>query len=470
MERIGDAVLQRAIGFVESVDGRPASDAEGITDDAIAALLSPPPEHPGDLEELLDRFDAAADRAVETAGPGAMGWIPSGGIFASAVVDLYARVRNRYVGMTDLAPGAAALEHGVIRWMARLCGLPEQATGLLLSGGSLANLTAIVAARDDRLGGQIAAGTFYVSEHAHQSVTKAARLAGLPAANVRFVPTSSELRLDVAAAARMIAKDRDAGLRPFLLVGSAGTTNTGTIDELDALATLAAAERMWFHIDGAYGGLFSLTERGRARMRGLERADSITLDPHKSLFIPYGTGALLVRDPAPLRAAHASDGQYLQDLDTHPEVPDFSDLGPELSRELRGLRVWLPLHLYGVGAFRDQLDEKLDLTQVAYQRLSAEPALEVPWKPDLTVVAYRFRPRGDDAEAIAEADAASRKLFRRVVDTRRIAISTTIIDGRFTLRICILSHRTHADRVDEALNIIIHAARGLAPGAAPIGG
>lgn len=334
--------------------------------------------------------------------------------------------------------------------MATVCGLPKDAGGVLTPGGSLANLSAMVAARHAGLGEDLTGATLYVTEHTHHSVTKAARIAGLPAAAVRVVPTTGHLRMDVAAAAALLAQDRAAGHRPFLLVASAGTTDTGSIDPLRPLAELAEREGLWLHVDAAYGGLFALTDRGRARLHGLERADSVTLDPHKSLFLPYGTGALVVRDPGRLADAHSGSAQYLADLDSDLEVPDPAGLGVELSREVRGLRVWLPLHLHGVAAFRAALDEKLDLAYQAYETLAVDPALEVLGEPDLTVVAFRLRD-GDDA--------ANHAFLARINATERVFLSSTSVRGRVALRLCVLSHRSHAEHVDEAVQVIRDSAR-----------
>jgi aromatic-L-amino-acid decarboxylase len=444
MAAMGKGVLERAIKFVEGLPDRPAT-AAATDPELVRRMLAPPPEAPGELAALLDRVDEAAAHAVETAGPGYFGYIPGGGLYTAAIADFYARVTNRYVGMAGLAPALTALEHSVVRWLARaVCGLPEGSGGVLTSGGSLANFSAVVAARHAHLGEEIGDGTLYVTAHTHQSIAKAARLAGIRAAHVRLVPHDDRLRMDPAAAATMIAADRAAGRRPFLLVGSAGTTNTGAVDPLPQLADLARREGLWLHADGAYGGFFRLTERGRDRLAGIERADSVTLDPHKSLFLPYGTGALVVRDPAALAAAHTVGGEYLQDLAADDTLPDYANLGAELSRDLRGLRVWLPLHLHGVAAFRAALDEKLDLTERAYQRLGAEPRLVLPWRPELTTVAFRHR----------DGEPAGRRLLDRVNAGGRAFLSSTLIDGRYTLRLCVVSHRSHADRVTEAVDAI----------------
>jgi aromatic-L-amino-acid decarboxylase len=273
-------------------------------------------------------------------------------------------------------------------------------------------------------------------------------LAGLPAAAVRVVPSDARLRMDPAALEAMLGEDP----RPFLVVGSAGTTSTGAIDPLGALADLSERHGAWFHVDAAYGGFFQLTPRGRERLAGIERADSITLDPHKGLFMPYGSGILLVRDFEALGAAHSVDASYLQDLaGEHGGVPDFSAYSPELSRGFRGLRVWLPLHLHGVAAFREALDEKLDLAEHAAAELAATDGIElVPdGPPELSNVAFRLRDGDDDA---------NRALQDAVNAARRVFISSTVLGGRFTLRFSILSFRTDRDRIDEALALVRQAA------------
>ena len=461
MQELGQAALDWVTRFVEGLAGAPSdgrNTASQSPDPALReALLAEPREDPSEFGVLLALFGAAAAQAIETAGPAYLGYVPGGGLYVSALAEFLARSANRFTGLAATAPELAAMEHGVLRWLCRTFRLPETAGGLITTGGSMATLSAIVAARQDRLGEDFSAGTLYLSARTHHSAAKAARIAGLPAAAVRVVPTTVDLRMDVAAASQMIAADRQAGRRPFLLVANAGSTDTGTIDPLGDLGRLAAREGLWFHVDGAYGGFFQLTRRGRAALSGVAAADSIVLDPHKGLFLPYGTGVLLVRDTAPLRAAHSGDGDgnddggsYLQDLSSDHELPDFSALGPELSRDFRGLRVWLPLRLHGVGAFRAALDEKLDLAAHAHADLARDPRLELPWPPDLSTVAFRLR-RGDDD--------ANLRFLDRINASGHVFSSSTRVGGRVLLRLCILSHRTHLVHVDQALQIIHAAAR-----------
>ncbi|MGH9181041.1 MAG: pyridoxal phosphate-dependent decarboxylase family protein, partial [Acidimicrobiales bacterium] len=342
MATLGAVALDFAAGFVADRATAPASNqGDPALPGLLAELRTPPPESGRPVEELLALVARAAGHGVDTAGPGYLGFIPGGGLFSAAVADFVTLVVNRLVMVPALGPALAQIEATAVRWLADLAGLPPPAGGILTSCGSMANFSAVVAARVDRLPDDFRNGTLYVTDQAHHSVGKSAMLAGLPADAVRAVPTTADLRMDVAALAGMVAADRRSGRRPCAVVANAGTTNTGAVDPLMELAEVAAAEGLWFHVDAAYGGMFLLTDRGRALLAGIERADSVTLDPHKGMFLPYGTGSLVVRDVDLLRRSHRVPAPYLPDADAAWSVPSFADLSPELSREMRGLRVWL---------------------------------------------------------------------------------------------------------------------------------
>jgi aromatic-L-amino-acid/L-tryptophan decarboxylase len=454
MRAMGAAVTEALVAWIGGLADAPAEATEGALDVARRLAAAPPEHATGDLAALLDEALEAARHTFEYSGPGYLAYIPGGGLYTAALAEFLAQGLNRYVGLWQASPAVVQLEENVTRWLCSLFDLPaETSQGVLTSGGSLANLSAVVTARHAKLGRDFLDGTYYVTDQAHASNTKAATIAGFGPDALRIVPTDAELRMDPEALARMIAEDRDAGRRPFLVIGAAGTTNTGAVDPLAAIADVAAREGLWFHVDAAYGGFFVLTERGRERFSGAERADSITLDPHKGLFLPYGTGGLIVRDRAAMRDAHFEGAAYLQDLPPAGELPNYNELTPELSRDMRGLRVWWPLALHGVSAFRDALDEKLDLTERAYTALQADARIELGWRPQLSVVAFRLRDAGEDA---------NRELLERINASKRVFLSSTLIGGEYWLRICVVSHRTHADRIDECTTIVREAAAAVA--------
>jgi aromatic-L-amino-acid decarboxylase len=248
--------------------------------------------------------------------------------------------------------------------------------------------------------------------------------------------------MDATALDELMAADRAAGRRPFLVVASAGTTNTGSVDPIGRVCDVAERHAAWVHADAAYGGFFLLTERGRRLLKDIHRCDSVTLDPHKGLFLPYGTGALVVKNGARLSNAFASRAGYLRDMHTDEAEPNFTDLSFEMSRDFRGLRVWLPLRLHGVTAFRDALDEKLDLAAHAHRELSRDERLEVLMEPELSTVV--FRPRHTDATALLD----------RVNSSGRAFLSSTVLRDGPAVRMCILSFRTGRSHVDDAIGAI----------------
>jgi len=453
-----DEALDHITRYLDSLPEQPSWDLEGAEE--LARTVSGPLPESGEpaAEVLGELFGRYIPKGFNTAGPGYLAYIPGGGIPSSSVASLISESVNRYMGVWTAAPALAQIEAQVVKWFAGIVGYPEGAGGVLTTGGSLANFSAVVAARQRYLGAEPAGGVLYVSNQAHHSLMKAASLAGIPSSHVRAIAVDDQFRIRLDALAEAIERDREAGLRPFFVCGSAGTTNTGAIDDLQALADLAGEREMWFHVDAAYGGFFALTERGRESMRGMGRADSITLDPHKGLFLPYGTGCILARDAADLRAAHCVEAEYLPAMREEPEFVDFCDISPELSRGFRGLRVWLPLRLHGIAPFRTNLDEKLDLARWATEELRSVPGLEIVAEPQLSLLAFRLVPPDVDDE---ETDRLNRALLERVNARRRVYLTATRLDGRFVLRICVLSFRTHLDRVRECVEALREDAAAL---------
>jgi aromatic-L-amino-acid decarboxylase len=459
MRELVARAVDRIVDHVLSLPAQPAADVHGA-EDAARGLTESMPESGSPVDETLSLlFDRAVPKSFNTAGPGYLAYIPGGGLFASAVAALIAESVNRYTGVWAAAPGLVQLETNVIRWLCAIVGLPPGSGGVLTSGGSLANFSAVVTARRERLPEAFLSGVVYASEEAHHSIRKAAMLAGLPASNVRSIPVDCGFRMRLDALRSALSVDRAAGRCPFMLVANAGSTNTGAVDDLAALADLAAAEGLWLHVDAAYGGFFVLTERGREVLRGIERADSIVLDPHKGLFVPYGVGSLLVRDVEALRRAHSVPAEYLPPAQAGADFLDFAELSPELSRGFRGLRVWLPLKLHGVAAFRRALDEKMDLAREATEALRRIPGIEIVAEPRLSLTAFRLSLPGAEA---GERDDVNRELLARINAGGRVYLSGTTLPQGFVLRICVLSVRTHRDRVIEAVEAVARAAAALA--------
>jgi aromatic-L-amino-acid decarboxylase len=455
-----DAATRRIVAYVESLPRQPPADTD-FGPELARSLVEPLPESGRPHGELLDLlFERVVTKGFNTAGPGYLAYIPGGGIVHSAVADFIANAVNRYVGVFAAAPGLAQIEANVVRWFCDIVGYPATAGGILTSGGSLANFSAVVTARRELLPDDFLSGVLYASDQIHHSVAKAAMLAGFPEENVRLVPSDESFRIRIDALAAAVRVDREAGRRPFLVVGSAGTTNTGAVDDLDGLADLCGRESLWLHVDAAYGGFFLLTEEGRRKLAGIPRADSVVLDPHKGLFLPYGTGSLLVRDRETLRRAHALSADYMPPMQNDPDLVDFNLISPELSRDWRGLRVWLPIAMHGIGPFRRNLEEKLELTRWATGELATIRGIEIVAEPQLSIVAFRLaRP---DLGAEAE-NALNREFLAAINRRKRVYLTGTMLDGKFVLRICVLSFRTHLDRVREGIEDIRAAAAEVGP-------
>jgi len=448
MLAMGEAALKNVVEHIASLPDQPRSDLTGSAE-YVRSLREPLPETATPFNELLDfLMNRVIPKSINTPHPAYMGSIPGGGLYAAAIAEFIAAATNRYAGAWFGAPAASRLESNVIDWFAQLMGYPSSARGILTSGGSLANFSAIVTARRHLLGDDLQRGTIYASNQTHHCVMKSAILAGLPEKNIRLIDVDENYRVLPDVLEKAIRNDRAAGLKPFLVVGNAGTTNSGAIDPLPALAAIGKSHRLWFHVDGAYGAFFRLCEEGKRCLAGMEESDSLVLDPHKGLFVPYGVGCLLVKEGELLRKAHMVSADYLQDHTTPEGEVNAAEHSPELSRPFRGLQVWLPLRLYGVKAFADNLAEKLLLTKYLYEKFSTEPSFECMSLPELSVITFRYRPpRGDINEF-------NKRLLAKIVESGKLFLSSTILRGEFVIRVCILSFRTHQQEADEAFAII----------------
>lgn len=413
-----------------------------------------PKEETYSIEELLEVLKATVDSTgLNAASGGHLGYIPGGGIYYSALADYMADVSNRYAGIYYSNPGAVRIENMMIQWMCSLAGFPKNSAGYLSSGGSMANLSAIVTARDTKKikAAEIEKSVIYLSHQAHHSIDKAIRIAGLNEAILRFIPLDEYYRIKPNLLKTQIEEDIKSGLKPFLVIGAAGTTDVGAIDPLEEIGNIAQQFNLWFHVDAAYGGFFLLTEEGKAKMKGIETADSVTMDPHKGLFLPYGSGALIVKDAQALAHAHHYQANYMQDAKYAMDELSPAELSPELTKHFRGLRMWLPLMLIGTKPFAAALEEKLLLAQYFYKEIQKIKDFEVGNAPDLSVVTYRFAPQGTSESELNELNEA---LLKEIQNDGRVFISSTLLNNKFTLRLAVLSFRTHLHTIDLLIDLL----------------
>lgn len=451
MEKLMEETCQALWNYFKQLPGMKLDESRKGTEAALAQVDSDTraPEHGTPYRELLDKiFREIIPWSFNTAAPGFMAYIPTGGLFESAIADFIAKSTNRYMGHCFPAPLLSQLEANVLKWFSGFIGYPGSSKGILTTGGSIANFTAVVIARSLLLGEDIGRGVLYASEQTHHSVWKAALGAGILPKQTRIIPTGDQYRINLDALYKQMEQDIKKGLKPFMIVGTAGTTDCGAIDPLPQLSDIARQYNTWFHIDAAYGGFFVLTEKGKKVLVGMQLADSVTLDPHKGLFLPYGIGALLLKNGENFSKVFSQEAQYITDDVEIGTLWDFSQMSMELTRDARGLRVWLPFKLYGTKAFKQTLEEKLELTGYVYKKLSSDPLWEILLKPQLSIIAFRCVPGGTEP---GKCNEINREILRKVNLLNRVHLSGTVIKGKFVIRVCILSFRTHKEQADILL-------------------
>ena len=458
MRRLGHLVADTVADHLATLREQPAY---STLDTAAAERLvnRQSPARGTDFETLLATLrDGVFPHAAREPHPGFIAYVPSCPTFPAVLGDWLATGFNFFAGVWPVAAGPNEIELVVLDWFRQWLGMPAGTNGLLTSGGSGANLTAMIAARHRVTRGDasvIARLTVYASDQVHSSVTHAAWLAGVPREHVRLLPVDDEFRLRVDTLRAAIARDRAMGLQPLMVVANAGTTNTGSVDPMHEIATLCEREDVWMHVDAAYGGFAVLTDIGRRALTGIERADSVTLDPHKWLFIPFECGCLLARDPNRLKAAFQILPEYLADVQTGHEAVNFADYGEQLTRYARAIKVWLSVSYFGTDAIRDAIDRGMMLARRLEERIRGAPGLEIVSPARFGVVCFRARPSDVDATAL---DALNERLLARVVAGGRYFISSTRLRGAFALRACILGFRTAEEDVDGLARAVADAA------------
>lgn len=405
------------------------------------------------LDELLGIYQAeVAEKGINAASGGHLGYIPGGGIFTSALADFLAAVTNPYAGVFYASPGAVIVENEVLSWLKSIFSFPKSAVGNLASGGSIATLIALTAARDKHeiKNENITNSVVYLSEQVHHSTQKALRILGLEDVVVRYVPLDENHRIKAEILKDLITKDKRNGLNPFLVVATAGTTDTGAIDPLNKIAKITAENNLWFHVDAAYGGFFILSSK-KTMFQGIEKADSLVVDPHKGMFLPYGLGAVLIKNKqAALRSNHYM-ANYMQDAQEEDLSYSPANVSPELTKHFRGLRLWLPLQMHGIEPFVACLEEKLLLVKYFREKL-LQLGFKVGPTPDLSV-SYFWWPFENNCND------KNKELMDAIHKDGSVFLSSSMINNRFVIRIAILSFRTKLSTVDSALEMIVRCLR-----------
>lgn len=472
MRRLGyavvDAVVERHAGLREMAPWRGGSRSE-----TEALFREACPEEGRDPDRVLARaVHEILPRAGRIDHPRFMAFVGNSPVWASVLGDWLASGFNIFQGTWLESAGPSQVELVVLEWFREWMGLPEGASGLFTSGGSAANLIAVVAARVRA--GEPDRPAAYLSAQAHSSVGRGLRIAGFPDDALRAIPVGPDLRMRPDRLREAVQRDREAGRTPVLVAANGGATNTGIVDPLPELAAVAREAGAWFHVDAAYGGFARLAPRGRELLAGIEEADSVTLDPHKWLFQTYEAGCLLVRDPDDLTRAFRVIPEYLQDTDLGLEHVNFGDRGLQLTRAFRALKVWTTVQMHGRRALAEAVDRVMELADHAARRIRREPSLELLGEPGMSIVCFRAlpdpgqdRPRPGDAAPDPALDAWNHAIQDRIVEEGTAMMSSTRIHGHFALRICMVGHRTTRADVDAVLDRIVELAGAGTPRYAP---
>ncbi|HUP88635.1 MAG TPA: aminotransferase class I/II-fold pyridoxal phosphate-dependent enzyme [Longimicrobiales bacterium] len=452
MREIGYRVVDMLVERISTLRAQPAR-VPATRHQLDALLVESAPEHAARFEDVLNRLQSdVLAYGARVDHPRFMAFVPGSPTWPGVLGDMIAAAHQSFAGTWLGGAGVAALELVVLDWFREWLGMPPGTSGLLLSGGSAANLTAIAAARATMLGEDFQNATIYFSSETHSSVERACRILGFSNDKVRILPADDDARLPVAALRRAVADDAAAGLRPFFIIANAGTTTAGAIDPLPEIAQFARERGMWFHVDAAYGGFAAITQRGKNWLAGIEHSDSVTLDPHKWLHQPFEVGCLLMRDPQILTNAFHIMPDYLQDTLTTGAEVNFADRGIQLTRSARAIKIWLSIQYFGLSAFRTAIDATLDHAIAAQQHIKNSPSLELLSPARLGIVCFRrIVDKPIDESAL---DTLNARILADLTTSGFAMISSTKIDSHFALRFCILNHRTTRADVLQVLKWI----------------
>ncbi len=458
MRAFGYRVIDQLIDYYQTRRDKPVVEAlDSAMLDAI--LHEPPPRAPMPWREVLAQFEAQVVNASNRVDhPRFFGYIPLANNFAGVMADTLAAGYNIFNAVWLQGPGAAQIERLTVDWLRQLFGFPAAAGGTFVSGGSVANLTALAVARQLRLAGDMRAAVAYCSDQSHFAIARGLRLLGFAPGQLRVLPSDGRYRLPPAGLRAALREDRAAGLRPFCVIATAGSTNCGAVDPLHALADICAEEALWLHIDGAYGAPAMLTERGRQALSGLERADSLALDAHKWLFQPIECGVVLLRQRRWLSQTFKAAPEYLKDMEQAGEERNFMYQGIQLTRQFRALKLWMSFKIFGLDAIREAIDAGFDAAQRAEALLRQAGCWQIITPAQLAMVTFRYRPAaGDDALA----DRVTQGLVGALMADGFAFASGTRLGGKPVLRLVCNNPRATAEDLRQTIDLLGRLARAL---------
>lgn len=417
-----------------------------------AVFLTEAPENESKPEEVLDFvLQNVIPNCNLTMHPKMYSFVPGPSNFISAMSDSIATGFNIFSGGWMVSPAAAELEIVTMNWLLKIFNFPvKKGGGIFTSGGSMANLTALVTARRIKCGDDFSKAIIYLSDQAHSSNIKAIRVLGFKKEQIRILPTDVDFKLSLNKLKNEIAKDRLLGLQPFCFIASAGTTNTGSIDPLNEIADICEEENIWFHIDGAYGGAAILSKKGERLLRGIERADSLTVDPHKWFYQPYEIGCLLVKDASWLSNTFSEKPEYLRDIEGNESEINFYDYGIQLTRRFRALKFYMSIKTYGLEKFRSAITYNIQLAETVEKLLRKSKKWEIISPATLAIINFRYHPIDLDLTE-KQLDVLNQKISKRVMDSKKALLVTTILNGQVVLRMCLINAKTSIDDVKETL-------------------
>ncbi len=461
MKNLGYKVVDTIVAhFVEENDKMPV--ASGSRKDMEAIFNEAAPDQAMDSLEVLDFVvDKVLANSNIVTHPKSYSFVPGPSNYVSVMADALATGFNIFSGGWVGSPAAAQLEILCMNWLLKLFKFPvKKGGGIFTSGGSMANLTALVTARQEHCGDDFSKAVIYLSDQAHSSNIKAIRVLGFKKEQVRLIPSDSSYKMVINKLKNAIAKDKLEGLHPFCIIASAGTTNTGTVDPLEELAVICKTENIWFHIDGAYGAAAMLSAKGKKALKGIEKADSLTLDPHKWMFQPYEMGCLIVRNASWLSKTFSEKPEYLRDIEGNTSEINFYDHGVQLTRRFRALKFYMSVKTFGMDAFKAAITYNIDLAETTEDYLRKSTQWEVISPATLAVINFRFNPIGKHFNE-SKLDALNQEISRQVVASKEALLVTTVLEGSVVLRMCLINPRTTFEDVQETLDLCESIASGL---------